>query len=61
MSGSIRPIALGPRLDQGAFCPHEPLERLLNAPTEKTPFAAPGTFVVPNPWPPFPIATEYVV
>ena len=49
MSGSILPTTLGPRLDQGAFCPHESLERLLKAPTEKMPWAAPGTFAVPKP------------
>ena len=37
MSGSILPTTLGPRLDHGAFWPHESLERLLNAPTEKMP------------------------
>ena len=59
ISGSIRPTTLGPLFDQGAFCPHESLERELNAPTENIPCAAPGTFVVPKPCPPFPIATEY--
>ena len=47
ISGSILPTIFGPRLFHGALCPHSIFDRLENAPTEKIPCAAPGTFTVP--------------